>query len=147
MSALTRYGEFFAALQPGDLERLDTVFIEQARFRDPFNDVTGVAGIRRVFEHMYANTAMARFEVLEAVGDDRLGYLRWHFHFRLKRDRTDREPVEGVSRVQFAEDGRVSEHIDYWDAAGELYVQFPVLGGLMRGLRRRLSAGEAPPAG
>ncbi len=139
MTALERYGEFFAGLQPADLDRLDAVFVENARFRDPFNEVEGLAGIRAVFEHMYANCAAARFEVLETVGEGSVGYLRWRMHFRLKRDRHDRRPIEGVSRVVLAEDGRVREHIDYWDAAGELYTQFPVLGGLMRWLRARLS--------
>ena len=139
MTALERYGEFFAGLQPADLDRLDAVFVETARFRDPFNEVEGLAGIRAVFEHMYANCAAARFEVLETVGEGSVGYLRWRMHFRLKRDRHDRRPIEGVSRVVMAEDGRVREHIDYWDAAGELYTQFPVLGGLMRWLRARLS--------
>jgi steroid delta-isomerase len=139
MTALERYGAFFAGLQPADLDRLDTVFVEQARFRDPFNDVEGTAGIRAVFEHMYANCSAARFEVLETVGEGSVGYLRWRLHFRLKRDRHDRRPIEGVSRVVLADDGRVREHIDYWDAAGELYTQFPVLGGLMRWLRARLS--------
>jgi len=139
VTALERYGEFFAGLQPADLDRLDAVFVETARFRDPFNEVEGLAGIRAVFEHMYANCAAARFEVLETVGEGSVGYLRWRMHFRLKRDRHDRRPIEGVSRVVMAEDGRVREHIDYWDAAGELYTQFPVLGGLMRWLRARLS--------
>jgi len=139
VTALERYGEFFAGLQPADLDRLDAVFVENARFRDPFNEVEGLAGIRAVFEHMYANCAAARFEVLETVGEGSVGYLRWRMHFRLKRDRHDRRPIEGVSRVVLAEDGRVREHIDYWDAAGELYTQFPVLGGLMRWLRARLS--------
>jgi len=139
VTALERYGEFFAGLQPADLDRLDAVFVETARFRDPFNEVEGLAGIRAVFEHMYANCAAARFEVLETVGEGSVGYLRWRMHFRLKRDRHDRRPIEGVSRVVLAEDGRVREHIDYWDAAGELYTQFPVLGGLMRWLRARLS--------
>ena len=139
MTALERYGEFFAGMQPADLDRLDVVFVENARFRDPFNEVEGLAGIRAVFEHMYANCAAARFEVLETVGEGSVGYLRWRMHFRLKRDRHDRRPIEGVSRVVLAEDGRVREHIDYWDAAGELYTQFPVLGGLMRWLRARLS--------
>ena len=145
MNALERYGAFFAAMQPDDLERLDVVFVENARFRDPFNDVSGLGGIRAVFEHMYASCAEARFEVLETLGDERIGYLRWRFHFRLRRDRRARRPVEGVSRVVFAEDGRVREHIDYWDAAGELYAQFPVIGGLMRWLRGRLAApGQKP---
>ncbi|MEX0372870.1 nuclear transport factor 2 family protein [Spiribacter roseus] len=139
MTALERYGAFFAAMQPADLDRLDAVFVENARFRDPFNEVEGLTGIRAVFEHMYANCAAARFEVLETVGEGATGYLRWRFHFRLKRDRHDRRPIDGVSRVVLAEDGRVREHIDYWDAAGELYDQFPVLGGLMRWLRARLS--------
>lgn len=139
MTALERYGAFFAGMQPADLDHLDTVFVENARFRDPFNDVEGIAGIRAVFEHMYAQCAVARFEVLETIGEGSVGYLRWRFHFRLQRDRADRRPVEGVSRVMFAADERVREHIDYWDAAGELYEQFPVVGALMRWLRGRLA--------
>lgn len=142
MTALERYCEFFGNLEPADLDRLDVVFVENARFKDPFNEVRGIGGIRAVFEHMYANCSMARFEVMESVGEGAVGYIRWRFHFQLKRDQSPRIPVEGVSRVSFAEDGRVREHIDYWDAAGELYTQFPVLGGLMRWLRKRLSVGD-----
>jgi steroid delta-isomerase len=66
VSALAQYADFFAGLTPADLDRLDTVFVENARFEDPFNAVTGLAGIRAVFEHMFANCAEARFEVLNA---------------------------------------------------------------------------------
>jgi steroid delta-isomerase len=30
-------------------------------------------------------------------------------------------------------------HRDYWDAAGELYEQLPVIGSLMRWLKRRIA--------
>ena len=36
-----------------------------------------------------------------------------------------------------ADDGRIRLHRDYWDAAEELYEKLPVLGHLMRWLRRR----------
>ncbi|MGA0584669.1 MAG: nuclear transport factor 2 family protein, partial [Castellaniella sp.] len=36
--------------------------------------------------------------------------------------------------------GLVSFHRDYWDAAEELYEKLPVLGRLMRWLRKTLSA-------
>lgn len=140
MTPLEAYCEFFSGLRREDLGRLEAVFADDARFRDPFNDVRGLPAIRAVFEHMFRVCAEARFEVMEAVPDGRRGYIRWRFHFRLQRDREPRRPVEGVTRVSFADDGRVQEHIDYWDAAGELYTQFPVLGGLMRWLRRRLAA-------
>ncbi len=142
MTALERYCEFFGNLEPADLDRLDVVFVENARFKDPFNEVTGIGGIRSVFEHMYANCSMARFEIMESTEGEQHGYIRWRFHFQLKRDKAPRRPFEGVSRVSFAEDGRVREHIDYWDAAGELYSQFPVIGGLMRWLRKRLSVSD-----
>jgi hypothetical protein len=39
-----------------------------------------------------------------------------------------------------AEDGRVQDHRDYWDAAEELYEKLPVVGGLMRWLKKRAIA-------
>ncbi len=47
--------------------------------------------------------------------------------------------VTGVAIVTLAADERVCEHLDYWDAAGGLYEQLPLLGGFMRWLRRRLA--------
>ncbi|WP_413888997.1 hypothetical protein [Candidatus Aalborgicola defluviihabitans] len=37
-------------------------------------------------------------------------------------------------------DGRILDHRDYWDAAEELYEKLPLLGGLMRWLKRRANA-------
>jgi hypothetical protein len=41
--------------------------VVDARFIDPFNDVAGHAGIRRVFEHMFATLDEPRFEVVQAL--------------------------------------------------------------------------------
>ena len=35
-------------------------------------------------------------------------------------------------------------HRDYWDAAEELYEKLPILGGLMRWLKRRNAVGPVP---
>ncbi len=143
MTPLARHAAFFEALTADDLgDRFDARFTEDVHFRDPLNDVHGREAARRVFRHMFEHTAMVRFEMLEIVGQGEIGYLRWRFHFRLRGDRSDREPVEGVSRVVLAADGRVREQLDYWDAAGGLYAQLPVVGALMRWLRRRMSAGQ-----
>jgi hypothetical protein len=54
--------------------------------------------------------------------------------------------IRGASHLRFADDGRIAYHRDYWDAAEELYMKLPLLGGLMRWLRKRLSARGAGPA-
>jgi ketosteroid isomerase-like protein len=131
------YIDYFTSLDSTALERLGDYFSSAARFVDPFNDVRGHAAIRRVFEHMFAHCEAPRFTVDERVGDAGLVYLRWRMDYgRAGARRT----LEGVSRVVFDSDGRVLEHIDYWDPARQLYETLPLIGALARALRRRLSA-------
>ncbi|WP_440996478.1 nuclear transport factor 2 family protein [Arhodomonas sp. SL1] len=139
MSPAHRYAAFFATLEVADLRRLEDVLSPEVRFVDPFNDVRGVAAVRAVFEHMFAVADEARFEVLEVLEGEAVSYLRWRLHLRLRGERPGTAPIEGVSRVVFDPDGRVQEHVDYWDAAAGLYGRFPVIGGLMGWLRRRIA--------
>jgi ketosteroid isomerase-like protein len=131
------YIDAFEHLTPSTLQALEDCFAERAHFVDPFNDVRGRSSIRRVFEHMFASCEDPRFEVEECLGDDSLVYLRWHFSFGKA---ASRRRIQGVSRVQFTSDGLVSEHLDYWDSASQLYEEIPVLGNLFRVLRHRLTA-------
>ena len=63
-------------------------------------------------------------------------FLTWDFLFRMKRFSTEEQCIRGATHIRFANDGRVEFHRDYWDAAEELYEKLPVLGALMRGLKR-----------
>jgi len=63
-------------------------------------------------------------------------YLRRFRHPRLKGEQL----IRGATHLHFAPDGRVRLHRDYWDAAEELYEKLPVVGTLVRLLRRRAAA-------
>lgn len=139
-TALRRYCDYFARLTPQALDRLPGLFAANARFKDPFNDVRGIAAIRRVFEHMYATTDGPRFEVLEWAAAGATGYIQWRFDFAPKSRPALRLSVDGMSRVVFDAQGLALEHVDYWDPAQGLYERLPVIGGLFAALRRRLAA-------
>jgi hypothetical protein len=63
--------------------------------------------------------------------------LVWEFYFRVERwGRAEGMILRGVSHLKFDDAGKVIFHRDYWDAAEELYEKLPVLGALMRGLKR-----------
>lgn len=132
LDALTRY---YQELSPTSLARLPVFYTEHAFFKDPFNEVRGVAAIRRIFEHMFEQVEDPRFVVTERLADENSAMLVWEFRYG------NGQRIRGVSHLRFADDGRVAYHRDYWDAAEELYLKLPVLGALMRWLRRRLSAG------
>lgn len=138
---LMRLIAIYETLSPATLGALAALFAPEARFVDPFNDVRGPAAIRRVFEHMFETVDAPRFEVLDAaMGTGGGAFLLWNFHF-LARDKP-RTPrcIQGTSHLHFDEQGRVLMHQDHWDPARQLYETVPVLGGLMRSLRRHLSA-------
>lgn len=128
---------FFETLTPQSLERLGDFYAPDARFKDPFNDVQGVAAIRRIFEHMYRQVDAPRFVVTDRLVEGDRAMLVWNFHF-VRGGQP--QVIRGATHLRFGEDGRVLVHRDYWDAAEELYMTLPGIGWLMRRLRGLLSA-------
>jgi hypothetical protein len=129
---------FFETLSPQSVSRLSEIYDAQARFKDPFNEVQGLAAIEGIFRHMYVALDQPHFVVTSQVVDGSQAFLTWDFRFRFKRfDTTTLQTVRGASHVVFNEEGRVTMHRDYWDAAEELYEKLPVVGALMRWLKKR----------
>ncbi len=131
----------YEALSPQGLAQLSQIYTEGARFKDPFNEVQGVPAITAIFEHMFRTLEAPRFVVHEAVVQGRQCFLTWDFVFGLKGKAQPPLVVRGASHLRLAEDGRIEQHRDYWDVAEELYEKLPVLGALMRWLKRRVNAG------
>jgi steroid Delta-isomerase len=137
---LARIVALYETLTPAALANLDSIYTEDVHFKDPFNEVQGVPALRRIFEHMYATLDGPRFVVHERVAQGAQGFLTWDFIFRLRSGRRQQIVVRGSTHLVLAEDGRIRVHRDYWDVAEELYEKLPLLGALMRWLKRRLAA-------
>jgi len=140
-AAADRAVRFYESLSPEALADLGTLYTDDARFKDPFNAVRGVPAIRGIFEHMYTSLHAPRFVVTGRVVDGAQCFLVWEFRFRFRRfDTRTEQVVHGGSHLRFAPDGRICDHRDYWDAAEELYEKLPLVGGLMRWLKRRANS-------
>jgi ketosteroid isomerase-like protein len=135
-----RARQYFESISLESVQRIDEIYAADAWFKDPFNEVRGAAAIRRIFEHMFVQVQQPRFVVREVVaqGDD--AFMTWDFLFRIRRLGGREQIIHGGSHLKFGADGRIRYHRDYWDAAGELYEKLPVLGGLMRLLRKRAAS-------
>jgi hypothetical protein len=139
--AIQKLATFFETLSPQSVTQLNTVYDAQATFKDPFNEVQGLPEIERIFQHMYVALDQPHFVVTGQVVDGSQAFLTWEFRFRFKRfDTTTLQAVRGASHVVFNEQGLVTMHRDYWDAAEELYEKLPVLGGVMRWLKKRANS-------
>ena len=137
---IARVVSFYETLSRASLGRLGEVYAGSARFKDPFNEVDGTGPITGIFEAMFEHLEAPRFRVLDAVGDARRACLVWVFDFQNPRlDGGRPQQIRGASWLEFDHEGRVTLHRDYWDAAEELYEKLPVVGALMRWLRRRIA--------
>ncbi len=134
---VARVVAMFESLAPADLARLAEFYTADARFKDPFNDVTGVPAIRRIFEHMFTALDEPRFVVRDVVAEGDQCFLTWDFDFRTRGAGAQAMRIHGASHLRFDAAGRVAVHRDYWDAAEELYEKLPLVGALMRWLKRR----------
>jgi len=135
----------FETLQPADLARLSDWYTPDARFKDPFKEVQGVTQIQAIFEHMYVVLENPRFVITTRIAQDNQCFVVWDFLFRFKTMQPGVDQcVRGGSHLAFqqGEDGvwRIELHRDYWDAAEEMYEKFPLVGSLMRWLKKRVNS-------
>jgi hypothetical protein len=138
---LTALVAFFENLTPNGATRMGEYYETQARFVDPFNDVQGLPAIEHIFADMFETLDEPRFVVTNQVLQGQQCFLTWDFHFRFKRfQNTTPQTIRGATHLVFSEAGMVTLHRDYWDAAQELYEKLPMVGVLMRWLKRRANS-------
>jgi hypothetical protein len=139
--SVERIIDAFEALSPERVKLLGDIYAGQARFKDPFNDVQGLGEIQRIFSHMYVALDSPRFVITNKVVDKSQCFLTWEFRFRFRNfQRGVEQTIQGGSHLVLNEAGQITLHRDYWDAAEELYGKLPVVGGLMRWLKKRANS-------
>ena len=107
--AVARIEVFFAALGPSDLTRLGDFYTPDAYFKDPFNEVRGVAAIEGIFRHMFDALDTPRFVITSRVVDGDQCFLVWEFRFAFKNFRKgEQQVVHGGSHLVLAPDGAYS---------------------------------------
>ena len=132
---------FFEKLTPQSLNNLGAIYAPQAQFKDPFNAVQGLSAIKGIFEHMFDTLEKPHFVVTGQVLQGQQCFLTWEFRFSFKTFKQGiPQTILGASHLVFSDDGLVTLHRDYWDAAEELYEKLPVVGGLMRWLKKRANS-------
>ena len=138
--AVARVVAFFEHIAPADVARIGEIYAADAYFRDPFNEVRGVEAIGRVYARMFEEVDDCRFVITETLAEGDAALLVWDFTFRIRRWRPATiRTIHGATHVKFAPDGKIAYHRDYWDAAEELYAKLPLIGPVLRMLRKLIA--------
>lgn len=101
-SSLDALIAFYESLNPDSVEHFGDHYAEDAFFKDPFNEVPGLAPIQRIFLPMFLQVSEPRFVIGERVVDENGTLLVWEFSFHMRlwgRDKA--QVIRGVSLLRF----------------------------------------------
>jgi steroid delta-isomerase len=132
---------YFETFTPQSIPRVAEFYALDAYFKDPFNEVRGHKAIEGIYSHLFEALTAPRFIVTSQIVDGSACFLIWDFKFYFKSyDKTTEQTVRGGSHLMLDANGKITSHRDYWDAAEELYEKLPVVGGVMRWLKKRANS-------
>ena len=132
---LQRLIAWYEGLNPVTLDDIGRYYAEQVYFKDAFQVVQDRDTLRGIFARMFEKLEHPRFEIVDRMEDDGQAFMTWDFHFGLSGRAMN---IRGSSHLRFGRDDRVTYHRDYIDSGEEIYEKVPVLGGLIRMIKRRI---------
>ncbi|GLS27977.1 nuclear transport factor 2 family protein [Marinibactrum halimedae] len=140
MTGLSTFLEYYRNFSDQELSRLQHIYADNALFRDPVHEVQGINALEEYFKEVSTNLTHCSFEFRSQHLHEGGAFVTWtmkYQHPRLKNNQL--LTLEGASELKFSRDGRVSYHCDYYDMGAMVYEHVPLVGVIVRWLRRRLS--------
>ncbi|WP_157960429.1 nuclear transport factor 2 family protein [Marinimicrobium alkaliphilum] len=134
----------YQRFEPAILPELARLYREDITFIDPVHALKGRAALEAYFAEMMNGLEHCQFEFhdqLESVSGDRQGQavLTWTMHYRYPKLAGGQAlTLEGNSHIRF--DDGIYYHRDYYDLGAMFYEQLPVIGRVVKQLKKRLES-------
>ncbi len=131
--------ENFNNLTKDNLDILNDFYDEKVNFVDPVRSVKGLKQLKKYYSHAYANVISISFNFHEINHQDDLYFAKWTMNLQAKGLNLNKPfPVEGLSVIQFTDANKVIYHRDYLDLGSMVYENIPVLGSLIKLIKKKL---------
>jgi ketosteroid isomerase-like protein len=139
MGQLEHFKELYRTMSADNLDGLGEVYAKDICFVDPAHEINGLEQLHRYFQALYQNISTINFDFnhVQYVGDE--AFVLWsmtYSHPRLNRNKP--VTVPGATHLRMEPGGKIVYHRDYFDLGAMLYEQLPVLGKIIKTIRRKL---------
>ena len=134
---LDEFCQYYQELDQHPLSRLAEIYRDDIEFCDPVHCIHGIESFTGYFEQLMQQVQRCWFDIEQVMEQDQEAYVRWVMNFQHPRLNGGKLiSVPGVSHLKFEQ--KVYYHCDYYDLGAMLYEHIPLLGGLVRGIKKRL---------
>lgn len=141
MRILERFCEFYHQLGEANLSELQGIYTEDVCFIDPIATHHGLASVEKYFERLMTSTKHCQFNIhnIAPCGENKLAVdyvVAWTMLLELRNGR--QISLDGLTELKVRDEG-IFYHRDYYDLGQMVYEHVPVLGRVIRFIKRRLS--------
>lgn len=139
-SVITQFIKYYTDMDSEPLSGLADIYHPDAVLTDPFGQHQGLADIQRYFGQLLTSVRHCHFTVEPPLVQDQQFAVSWVMDFshpRLSGGQTLLLP--GCSMVQI-QDQLIIRQRDYYDAGEMLYEHLPLLGWVIRSVKKRLAS-------
>jgi hypothetical protein len=131
----------FNRLERSNLHLLDEIYAEDIEFRDPFLQIRGLPRLREYFARQYEDVIQSRFVFEDEAIQGQRAMLTWTMHIEHRRfARGEVIRLSGSSYIRFTR--KVVYHCDYFDLGAFVYERIPILGGVIRFIKRQFPGAD-----
>ena len=133
--AIQSFKAYFSDLTAGDISALDEIYSPQVLFEDPIHKIEGRNMLKAYFHKLNQNLIQGSFHFTEEHILADSAYLSWEMKLQLKRPKKE-IIASGISALKFQD--QITVQRDYFDAGELFYEHVPIVGGIIRMLKKRL---------
>ncbi|GGI69857.1 nuclear transport factor 2 family protein [Shewanella gelidii] len=127
----------YKTLNRHNLHLLDTVYAKDICFIDPLHQIRGLDALMRYFEVLYHNVQSIEFVIHERLTQPHQVCLFWQMSYsHAKLNAGKPILVDGSSHLKLNDEYQICYHRDYFDVGQMLYEPIPVLGHVIRKIKR-----------
>ena len=144
MTGLTRFCELYKDLASIELNDLDSVYHENIVFHDPVTKHEGLLDVKEYFANLLQNATSCKFTIHQilncASSSEEIDHVvLWTMESEskvIKKGQTLR--LDGTTMLKIQDD-HIIYHKDYYDLGQMVYEHIPVLGFIIKSIKKRLA--------
>ena len=134
---ISQFAELYQSLNKDNLNRLSEVYSDDIVFIDSTHELQGIAKLTEYFEGLYSNLEYCRFDIKHIQSSESgHAFLTWQMNYAHPKLAGGKDiVVDGATDLMFEE--KIIYHRDYIDMGQMLYEQIPVLGSIIRYIKKK----------
>ena len=133
---IRKFKGYFTELNLDDISVLNEIYSDKVLFKDPIHEINGIENLKSYFKKLNENLIQGSFLFTDETIIDNKAYLSWEMKLKLKKPKKNVK-ASGISVLTFEQ--KITKQRDYFDAGELFYENIPLLGGIIRLLKKKIA--------